>query len=69
MSALHSLLQAQSQFGKCIADVQQELQNRWELLEDLHGKVTLHSENHQGVEDPHIVIADSEVEFKITIEL
>ncbi|XP_046720512.1 uncharacterized protein si:ch211-151h10.2 [Silurus meridionalis] len=60
MSALHFLLQTQDQYGLCIANVQQELQEYWELLEDLHTKVTLQPEKCQGPEDPHTVLTDTE---------
>lgn len=61
MSALHFLLQTQDQYGVCIVNVQQELQGYWELLEDLHNKVTLQPEKCQGIEDPHTVLTDTEV--------
>ncbi|XP_053534014.1 uncharacterized protein si:ch211-151h10.2 isoform X3 [Ictalurus punctatus] len=60
VSALHFLLQTQDQYGVCIVNVQQELQGYWELLEDLHNKVTLQPEKCQGIEDPHTVLTDTE---------
>lgn len=61
VSALHVLLQTQDQYGICIANIQQELQEYWELLEDLHTKVTLQPE--KGPEDPHTVLVDTEVRY------
>ncbi|XP_072550843.1 uncharacterized protein [Salminus brasiliensis] len=60
VSALHSLLQVQDQYGGCVAEVQQGLQERWELLENLHTRVTLQPEKCQGPEDPHTVLSDTE---------
>ncbi|KAB5575001.1 hypothetical protein PHYPO_G00215630 [Pangasianodon hypophthalmus] len=60
VSTLHFLLQTQDQYGVCIANVQQELQEYWEQLEDLHTKVTLQPEKCQGPEDPHTVLTDTE---------
>ncbi|TSR87288.1 hypothetical protein Baya_11911 [Bagarius yarrelli] len=59
-SDLHCLLQTQDQYGVCIASVQQELLEYWELLEDLHTKVTLQPEMGQEVEVPHTVLTDTE---------
>lgn len=61
VSALHVLLQTQDQYEACIANIQQELQEYWELLEDLHTKVTLQPE--KGPEDPHAVLIDTEVGY------
>lgn len=61
VSALSFLLQTQDQYGICIANIQQELQEYWELLEDLHTKVTLQPEKCHGPESPHTVLTDTEV--------
>ncbi|XP_060779486.1 uncharacterized protein si:ch211-151h10.2 isoform X2 [Neoarius graeffei] len=58
--ALRFLLQTQDQYGVCIANVQQELQEYWELLEDLHTKVTLQPKKCQSPEDLHTVLTDTE---------
>lgn len=61
VSALRFFLQTQDRYGLCIANIQQELQEYWELLEDLHTKVTLQPEKCQGLEEPHSVLNDAEV--------
>ncbi|KAL7870627.1 hypothetical protein SRHO_G00081240 [Serrasalmus rhombeus] len=60
VSVLQSLLQVQDNYGACVADIQQGLQVHWELLENLHTRVTLKSEKCQGLEDPHTVLLDTE---------
>ncbi|XP_058243499.1 uncharacterized protein si:ch211-151h10.2 isoform X2 [Hemibagrus wyckioides] len=60
VSVLRFLLQTQDQFGVCMANIQQELQEYWELLEDLHTKVTLQREKCQDAEDTHTVLTDTE---------
>ncbi|XP_053356966.1 uncharacterized protein si:ch211-151h10.2 [Clarias gariepinus] len=60
VGALHFLLQIQDKYGVCIANIQQELQEYWEVLEDLHTKVTLQPKKCQVPEDPHTVLTDTE---------
>ncbi|XP_026988421.1 uncharacterized protein si:ch211-151h10.2 [Tachysurus fulvidraco] len=60
VSDLRVLLQTQDEYGVCLANVQQELQEYWEQLEDLHTKVTLQPEKCQDPEDPHTVLTDTE---------
>ncbi|KAI4882586.1 hypothetical protein NFI96_020273 [Prochilodus magdalenae] len=60
VSALHSLLQVQDSYGVCVADAQQSLQEFWEQLENLHTRVTLQPEKCQVLEDPHVVLSDTE---------
>ncbi|KAL6479182.1 hypothetical protein MHYP_G00126150 [Metynnis hypsauchen] len=60
VSVLRSLLQVQDNYGACVADIQQGLQVHWELLENLHTRVTLKPEKCQGLEDPHTVLLDTE---------
>lgn len=67
VNALCILLQTQDQYGVCIANIQQELQEYWELLEDLHTKVTLQPE--KGSEDPHTVLIDTEVGLQTNVGL
>ncbi|KAF5907826.1 uncharacterized protein DAT39_002458 [Clarias magur] len=60
VSALHFLLQTQDKYGVCISNIQEELQEYWEMLEDLHTKVTLQPEKCQVPEDAHTVLMDTE---------
>ncbi|XP_015463922.3 uncharacterized protein si:ch211-151h10.2 isoform X1 [Astyanax mexicanus] len=60
VGALRCLLQVQDEYGGCLAEVQQGLQERWELLEDLHTRVTLQPDQHQNPEDPNTVLSDTE---------
>ncbi|KAL7878878.1 hypothetical protein AOLI_G00098520 [Acnodon oligacanthus] len=60
VSVLRSLLQVQDNYGACVTDIQQGLQVHWELLENLHTRVTLKPEKCQGLEDPHTVLLDTE---------
>ncbi|XP_036417565.1 uncharacterized protein si:ch211-151h10.2 [Colossoma macropomum] len=60
VSVLCSLLQVQDHYGVCVADVQEGLQVHWELLENLHTRVTLKPEKCQSLEDPHTVLLDTE---------
>uniref|UniRef100_A0A3B1JJB0 Si:ch211-151h10.2 n=1 Tax=Astyanax mexicanus TaxID=7994 RepID=A0A3B1JJB0_ASTMX len=60
VGALRCLLQVQDEYGGCLAEVQQGLQEHWELLEDLHTRVTLQPDQHQNPEDPNTVLSDTE---------
>lgn len=69
VGALHFLLQIQDKYGVCIANIQQELQEYWEVLEDLHTKVTLQPKKCQVPEDPHTVLTDTEVRLYVNTGL